>query len=115
MLREQELLKKEQQLTDELKTLRNPPWKYIGCYTDTDLRVLRDDYKKDNNMTRDMCAAFCKGRKYYGVQFYIECFCGDAFRIATENVPENHCSMKCAGGSLNCGGSHKMNIFEKVY
>ena len=68
----------------------------------------------DNAMTIEKCQTFCfeKSYIYAGVQYGMECFCGNAINpmILKPNID---CNRVCTGDSSQiCGGTWRMNIHK---
>ncbi|KAF2452640.1 WSC domain-containing protein [Lineolata rhizophorae] len=84
---------------------------HIGCYIDSGPRTLHDDDLSTEEMTVELCADFCSGYKYMGVEWSRECWCGNI--IDHDGAPaENGCDMTCAGDSFQyCGGSMRLNLY----
>jgi hypothetical protein len=60
--------------------------------------------------TVEMCAAFCDGYAYFGVEYSSECYCSN--ELADEPAAEADCSMLCAGSTSQwCGGPHRLNLY----
>lgn len=89
---------------------------YLGCYNDTlSTRALSGSFMYDSeNMTVELCAEFCGGANYFGVEYFSECFCGASLLEASIAHPEAKCGFYCSGNSTQfCGGSHRMNVYVK--
>ncbi|XP_076095742.1 uncharacterized protein LOC143066817 [Mytilus galloprovincialis] len=86
---------------------------YIGCYQDHSKRILPKAVLKDKSMTVQKCRQFCgkKGFKYAGVEYGIECFCGDVLR-KNKKRKESDCKMPCSGNKQQiCGGTWRISIY----
>ncbi|KAK6086342.1 copper radical oxidase [Seiridium cupressi] len=94
----------------------NPPtvskFSYKYCsHDDGDMRVLTGDRKGDNSMTVEMCAAFCTNYAYFGVEYAVECFCGNTFAGSAHN--ESDCSYVCPGNATEfCGAASRINVYQ---
>jgi hypothetical protein len=111
---------------------------YIGCYKDdgvardlpvffcsngtsTDGGHCNDDNRKKCDggqwangcdMTPAACAAQCTGFKFFGVQNWFVCFCGDDNYGKYGPAPESDCNMPCSGNSsIMCGGGARNSIY----
>lgn len=86
---------------------------FAGCYSEgTNGRALADKTTAAGTMTVEICAAFCSGYSYMGVEYSTECYCGN--NIAAGSVSTGSgCSMTC-GGNANeyCGGPNRLNIYQ---
>ena len=66
-------------------------------------------------MTVEMCLSTCrsKGFAYSGLQWQIECYCGNEPKKAFEWAWPDKCSHKCAGNyNQICGGSTAISIYS---
>ncbi|KAM0811205.1 putative WSC domain-containing protein [Seiridium cardinale] len=94
----------------------NPPtvgkFSYKYCsHDDGDMRVLTGDRKGDNSMTVEMCAAFCKDYAYFGVEYAVECYCGNTFAGSAHD--EGDCSYVCPGNATEfCGAASRINVYQ---
>lgn len=85
----------------------------IGCYNEIAGRALVDKQIANNSMTVDVCAAFCLGYTFFGVQFSYECYCANGFPLAASPATDNRCSMPCsANASQICGGRNGLNAYQ---
>jgi hypothetical protein len=88
------------------------PWKYLGCFVDTETRVLSDAIASGSDMTILQCELLCwsAGFEFAGVEFASECYCGSTFSGATQ-APETDCNIACDGDATEtCGGSWRINV-----
>ncbi|KAF9869506.1 WSC domain-containing protein [Colletotrichum karsti] len=85
-----------------------------GCYSDLvqGQRAL-SRWRADDAMTPEMCATFCAGSAYMGLEFARECWCGDALDTLSQRVPDQtSCNMACAGEATSlCGGPGRLNMY----
>ena len=66
-------------------------------------------------MTIEMCLSTCreKGFRYSGLQWRIECYCGNEPLNGFEFAWLNKCSHRCGGNSNQvCGGSYVMSVYS---
>ena len=64
-------------------------------------------------MTIEKCKAFCrkKGWALAGVEYSVECYCGDKF--PTEMISDSECNKPCSGNKKQiCGGGWAMNVYH---
>jgi len=84
-----------------------------GCYQDNGSRMLRD--KRNMNLRNNSpsnCRNFCRGYRYFGVQYTNECFCGNNLVFAIKR-PDNECNARCPGnGNARCGGTWRQNVYR---
>lgn len=87
---------------------------YAGCHTDTvAARVLTGSYLGDNAMTVEKCATFCKGYTYFGTEYGVECYCGNAFANPTSTASEGDCSFLCGGSTAElCGAGDRLSLYK---
>jgi len=99
---------------------------YLGCYTDnTGGRTLTGKVLTQNNMSLEICAAFCSqgvGYQYYGAEYATQCYCGNvlgsgATLLTANTSPSNFsvCNYRCQGsGSEICGGSGALSLYNNT-
>lgn len=77
-------------------------------------RVLSGHYFASEKMTVELCLSTCrqKGFRYSGLQWQIECFCGNEPNQFVWAWP-NKCNDRCAGNSYQiCGGSSSLSVYS---
>jgi len=86
---------------------------YQGCYSEaTNTRALSAKNTAASTMTVEICAAFCSGYTYMGVEYSQECFCGNTINAGSVNAGSG-CSMLCGGTSTEyCGGPNRLNFYQ---
>ncbi len=84
---------------------------YQSCWTDgVGTRSLTAVNEAQAEMTIEMCAAFCDGYAYFGVEYSTECYCSN--ELAGESADEADCSMLCGGSASQwCGGPNRLNLY----
>ncbi len=84
---------------------------YQSCWTDgVGTRSLTAKNEAQAALTVEMCAAFCEGYAYFGVEYSSECYCSN--ELAGEPAPESDCAMLCGGDSSQwCGGPNRLNLY----
>jgi len=109
----QEYILREQDLKMELQKFQMTKFQYLGCYTNTNWKLLTARVTSNPYITIGICANVCAGWKYFGVS-YNACYCDHEFRIATQNVPNSQCDRKCIGDEReSCGGTGNMlSVFK---
>ncbi|MCJ1479052.1 hypothetical protein MMC13_007736 [Lambiella insularis] len=55
------------------------------------------------------CASACSGYDYFGIEYYRQCFCGNAYDMTQPGVAG--CFFPCDGAYEFCGGSNAMDIY----
>ncbi|KAK0100032.1 hypothetical protein ONS95_013153 [Cadophora gregata] len=91
------------------------PFTSMGCWTDNDVteRTLIGGAYTDQALTLSMCSAFCQGFAYFGVEYSVECYCGNNFGSTSALATDGRCNMPCKGDTTQtCGGSYGMNIYK---
>lgn len=91
-------------------------YNYTGYYTEgSNGRALGASSNVSENMTVENCAAFCKGFKYFGIEYFSECYCDDVVRVGSAKVEETECSMTCsANGSEICGAGNRLTLYTLI-
>merc|ERR1712029_536908 len=93
-------------------------YKYKGCYKDYWLKRQLNG-KIELNLWQNSvenCADFCKGFKYFAVQYGKNCFCGDNPRVSKEAKDPSECNRYDCPGNLDqkCGGYWRNSLYEVV-
>lgn len=66
-------------------------------------------------MTVENCAAFCKGFKYFGIEYASECYCDDLLRAGSVKAGEAECSMTCSGNDGEiCGAGNRLTLYTLI-
>ncbi|XP_063413263.1 uncharacterized protein LOC134695782 isoform X1 [Mytilus trossulus] len=61
--------------------VKQPNYGYIGCYKDDNNRHLKHKQSNiGNSITLAKCRELCKGYKYTGLQYRIQCSCGNVLK-----------------------------------
>jgi hypothetical protein len=89
-------------------------WSYQGCWVDNAQgRILPHQVPDPAGNTLAVCANLCKDLGYTiaGVEYSVQCFCGNAIHNGGEQAPENQCNMPCPGDATQkCGDGNRLNI-----
>ena len=85
-----------------------------GCYTEpTSGRALADKSYAEDKMTVEVCAARCKGFRYFGLESYHRCYCGHTLQSGSVPADAGACNLPCTGDITEiCGGLNKLNLYE---
>ena len=86
----------------------------VCVFDDPNNRVLKVHFFASPEMTIEMCIAVCrdKGLRYSGLQWQIECHCGNEPAQGFQWAWFGKCNDKCAGNSNQvCGGSQAMSVY----
>jgi WSC domain/Ricin-type beta-trefoil lectin domain/Glycosyl hydrolases family 32 N-terminal domain len=89
-----------------------PSSSYVGCFSDAPTRALPAQLAS-GGATPDACtsAARADGYRYAGVQYYGECWAGNALGYAP--APDSDCNLPCsADPTKTCGGAWRNSIYE---
>ncbi|KAJ7583869.1 hypothetical protein C8J56DRAFT_1054387 [Mycena floridula] len=93
-------------------------WTYKGCYADTNDRILTHQNIWPTNNTVEACINQCDtfGYTAAGVEFGVECYCGDSTDVIQKNstqIADSQCNVQCSGDPIHlCGGGLKFNLYE---
>jgi len=92
-------------------------WTYKGCWVDQAYgRILSTSEADNSALTIESCIATCiaAGYSIAGMEYYTQCFCGDA--IINQGVlatSQSDCNTACGGDSAEiCGGGDRMSIYS---
>jgi len=88
-------------------------YEFYGCITDSPARTLAANSLSSSTMTLETCATFCSGYEYFGVEWSVECYCGNAFTSGPVLVDSSECSMTCGGNSAElCGAGDRLSVYQ---
>ena len=90
---------------------------HLGCYQDSfSARLLQGHtLKLRETNSAEACLEVCTeyGFSLAGLQYGVECFCGNTKPPAAKELPEEKCDMACPGEEgESCGGYLTMDIFQ---
>jgi hypothetical protein len=87
----------------------------VSCWVDDiQSRSLTGPVVFAGDMTVAKCAAHCQAFEYFGVEYAVECYCGDALS-GTAAGTESECSQLCAGDNTEwCGGPNRLSLYRKA-
>ncbi|KAK3368692.1 carbohydrate-binding WSC, partial [Podospora didyma] len=85
---------------------------YKGCWTDSlQSRSLGGLVLYDDKMTVELCARYCQGHKFMGVEYGSQCFCAD--HLGGYAAQKWECSELCYGNKDEwCGGPLRLSLYE---
>ncbi|KAJ9093587.1 hypothetical protein QFC20_007097 [Naganishia adeliensis] len=88
--------------------------KPLGCYVDSNPRILPDYSFKSASMTPLLCQSTCmsKGYSFAGVSYGSECYCGSDAPVTTAKTSDADCQQKCAGSTATCGGAWRTYVYS---
>jgi hypothetical protein len=84
----------------------------LGCFPDpVPGSVLTGDIGVNpNDMSVEICAAYCYSYTYFGVENSGECYCGNTIALGTTLSPPSNCQSQCNGNPTEfCGGSGSLD------
>ena len=85
----------------------------IGCYNEIDGRALQAKVVANSSMTVQVCAAFCLGFTFFGVEYGRECYCDNGIPSDSLLVTDGRCFMPCASNSSQiCGGPNGLSMYQ---
>ncbi|KAK3896349.1 WSC domain-containing protein, partial [Staphylotrichum tortipilum] len=90
---------------------------FVGCMTELPAGRTLDAAAvlPDDNMTLEMCAAYCATYAYFGVEFGRECYCGNVPNQGSVTAPLADCNMPCpANGFQWCGAGNRLSVYAKL-
>ena len=90
-------------------------YSYAGCYTEGNgQRALGTGATSSNDMTVGLCARYCSPSTYFGVEYGVECYCGNSLASSAIKKADTECSMNCAGDNLEyCGAGGRLNVYKQ--
>ncbi|TPX17910.1 uncharacterized protein E0L32_003011 [Thyridium curvatum] len=86
----------------------------LGCWTEGigGAKALSEKHF-NTSMTVEKCASLCTGSAFYGVEYGVECYCGDAVQNGAFRTDVKACDIPCAGNlAQQCGGRSFINIYQ---
>ncbi|KAH7393271.1 WSC domain-containing protein [Cadophora sp. MPI-SDFR-AT-0126] len=88
---------------------------YLHCATDTNEdRTLVGKYLASGSMNLDLCASTCADYRFFGVEYGIECFCGDTLSAISIKATDDRCNYPCPGNAAEiCGGMSGLTLYTK--
>ncbi|PPR05439.1 hypothetical protein CVT26_011317 [Gymnopilus dilepis] len=96
----------------------SPTWYNYGCVaegTTGSRRSLTSASFSQSNMTPQLCQNLCSGYQYAGVEYGIQCYCGNSLinnGATGAIIPSSNCQTNCGGdASQKCGGGWTMNVY----
>lgn len=99
-------------------TSSNSATAYLGCFKDNEngprlLKGFQQDFP--DSLTIQKCLKVCynKGFIFAGLQYRVECFCGNERPSPKASADEGDCRESCSGDSSQiCGGGWRMSVYE---
>ncbi|KAL3426463.1 WSC domain-containing protein-like protein 5 [Phlyctema vagabunda] len=89
---------------------------YAGCWEDLNSNDLPlQAYSNDAN-TIDTCASYCNDAGYSiaGLEWGVQCFCGNALAASSSMTADAGCTMACPGNSSQiCGDNYRLSVYSR--
>lgn len=87
----------------------------VGCQTEgNNTRALAGSMVAQDNMTNEVCAAWCKEYQYFGTEYGRECYCGNTLDPSSTVAPATECRILCAGSPVEyCGAGNRLSVYKK--
>ncbi|KAI4190389.1 MAG: hypothetical protein L6R41_000841 [Letrouitia leprolyta] len=90
-------------------------WQYKGCYVDNaNGRVIPNGQPASQTNSVAQCVNACQTAGYTvaGMEYGIECFCGNALYNGPALVADSQCSMNCPGNAAQkCGAGSRLSVY----
>ncbi|KAK0636226.1 WSC domain-containing protein [Bombardia bombarda] len=89
---------------------------FLECHSDlVAARTLTGKNTQSGTLTVEVCAAYCDGYTYFGLEYSQECFCGNTLLASSTAATDGRCNMVCSGNPLQlCGGPDGLSLYKKV-
>lgn len=89
---------------------------FLGCYTDSNNRILNGSSASPSTNTIESCHASCASQSfaYSGVEYSSQCFCGNVLVDGNPKAnADSECNYACSGNSTEiCGGYWRISIYQ---
>jgi len=93
-------------------------WSYKGCWVDGAYGRILAHVEQDNQaLTVESCIITCSSLGYIiaGMQYGVQCFCGNTIRSGGILGAENTCNVACSGNANEvCGGGYRDSIYSNM-
>nr|ABD61575.1 copper radical oxidase [Phanerodontia chrysosporium] len=91
-------------------------WKYGACYVDNAHgRIFQTQIPDSNTLTVESCVHTCAGQGFSiaGMEYSVQCFCGNELINGAVTAPDTDCGMPCGGkASEACGGPNRLSVYS---
>ena len=88
---------------------------FLGCFDDSNSRLLDGVSISSTTLTIETCHTFCQEQNYalFGLEVGVDCFCADVFAYAPAS--NNPCSWTCGGDRKeSCGGYLAIGVYNRT-
>ncbi|GJE95267.1 copper radical oxidase [Phanerochaete sordida] len=93
-------------------------WTYGACYVDNAFgRIFQTELPDNQNLTVESCVASCNSQNFTlaGMEFSVQCFCGNDLINGAVTASESDCNMGCGGNSTEgCGGPNRLSVYTST-
>ncbi|KAI0631805.1 hypothetical protein C8Q77DRAFT_1219134 [Trametes polyzona] len=101
-----------------VKTGLPTPWSYAACYVDNAFgRIFANQLPDNPAVTVESCIASCQSQNFTlaGLEFGVQCFCGNTLIEGAVPGEEDTCNMACGGNSTEaCGGPNRLSVYTST-
>ncbi|KAI0086860.1 copper radical oxidase [Irpex rosettiformis] len=91
---------------------------YVGCYVDNAFgRIFSTELPDNQNLTVESCVTSCSGQNFNvsGVEFGVQCFCGNELINGAVAATDGGCDMSCGGNATEaCGGPNRLSVYSST-
>ncbi|KAI0052846.1 copper radical oxidase [Auriscalpium vulgare] len=91
------------------------PWNYSACYVDNAFgRIFSTELPDNQNVTVESCVQSCASQNFTlaGLEFSVQCFCGDTLVDGAVSTKDADCNMGCGGNTTEaCGGPNRLSVY----
>ncbi|EKM51419.1 uncharacterized protein PHACADRAFT_263533 [Phanerochaete carnosa HHB-10118-sp] len=91
-------------------------WKYGACYVDNaNGRVFAEEDPDNSALTVESCISSCtsQGFSVAGMEYSVQCFCGNELINGAVTAPDSDCNMACGGSATEaCGGPNRLSVYS---
>ncbi|PIL32445.1 hypothetical protein GSI_05147 [Ganoderma sinense ZZ0214-1] len=88
---------------------------YAACYVDNaNGRIMGTQNPDDQGLTVESCVTSCHSQNFTlaGMEFGVQCFCGNTLIDGATVGDESTCNMACGGNSQEaCGGPNRLSVY----
>ncbi|KAH8988288.1 copper radical oxidase [Lactarius hatsudake] len=93
-------------------------WAYNACWVDNAHgRIFQTQLADNQALTVESCVASCdaQGFTLAGMEFSVQCFCGNNLVQGAVTSPNADCNMGCGGNTTEaCGGPNRLSVYTST-
>ncbi|KAI0820881.1 hypothetical protein BC628DRAFT_1412846 [Trametes gibbosa] len=101
-----------------VKTGLPSPWAYAACYVDNAFgRIMSTQLPDNQAVTVESCIGSCQSQNFSlaGLEFGVQCFCGNTLIDGAVPGDEDTCNMGCGGNTTEaCGGPNRLSVYTST-